>query len=199
MLRELDGVRLPPKRHRTVRPPPPLPASSSDDGCASEHSSSDTVREPSPLPEAKRITTIFYWRRKVQSDDTVVINDVSKVSYILRSWRRDWESSELTPEQKPKRSAKKACIWRAFLRKHYGGLYFVCRILQTGMRHAPSTSSSNISNVAAEHVIDAWTGWLVDLSRCIKEHKDDPGPIVRAIFFVTQWRPHWPMILGMPC
>ena len=121
------------------------------------------------------MTTIFYWRRKVQSDDTVVINDTSAVTNILMWWRQDWEPTGLTPAQKTKCGSAKASIWRAYLRNHYGGLYFVCGMLQTGMRHAPFMSPSNTSNVAAERVTEAWTRWLVDLSKAIKQQARRSG------------------------
>ena len=63
---------------------------------------------------------------------------------MMNSWRREWISQNLTPEQEQKEDGDTGSIFNAFLRRTYGGKKFVCAIWQTGASWMPPPG-------AAEH------------------------------------------------
>ena len=143
---------------------------------ASEHGRGRAgLRPKAPEELRKAWLELFQRRRREQPDDTLLLTDERANARIFTRWMDEWIKENLRADQLTRARSRQTSIFSAYLKRVYGGKYFVMALLETGFDWSPSLQQVRSDPLGAtEHVGKHFCVWLKALLEAIRNHKMQP-------------------------
>ena len=110
-------------------------------------------------------------RRDWEDDDAKPIRCYKTRDRMYNEWLNDFREFQLNDYQKMKSSNQQASIFRAYLHKNCGGLYFVMAVWQTGLTWLVPEELANNQRGATEHAAREFARWVIKFACAIQKHK----------------------------
>ena len=89
------------------------------------------LRPKAPEELRKAWLELFQRRRREQPDDTLLLTDETAKARIFTRWMDEWLEENLQADQRTHPRARQTSLFGAYLKRVYGGKYFVMALLET--------------------------------------------------------------------
>ena len=99
---------------------------------------------------------LFQRRRREQPDDTLLLTGEAAKERIFTRWMDEWLEENLRADQRTRPRARRTSLFVAYLKRAYGGKYFVMALLETGLNWSPPSDPVG----ATEHFGQQFCVWL---------------------------------------
>ena len=124
---------------------------------ASEHGRGQAgLRPKAPEKLREAWLELFQRRRREQPDGTLLLTDETAKARIFTRWVDEWLKENLRADQLTRARARQTSIFCAYMKRVYGGKYFVMALLETGLNWSPPSDPVG----ATEHVGQQFCAWL---------------------------------------
>ena len=101
------------------------------------------------------------------------LTDENAKKAIYNRWMDEWLTDNLTAEQKSRPRSKQTSIFNVYLKRVYGGKYFLMALLESSIVWTPSLEQMQLhARGAVEHVARRFCAWLQAVLEAIRKHKN---------------------------